>query len=76
MTAVRTDFELGRDSVTPALRKLQGEVDKLTRANQKLADASKKASKTGTEGMTRTVANVAKAVIGYASLSKAIQLVK
>lgn len=75
MTAVRTDFELGRDSVTPALRKLQGEVDKLTKANQKLADTSKRSSQAGNAGLTKLARSAATAALGYVSLSKAIQLV-
>lgn len=74
MTAVRTDFELGRDSVTPALRKLQGEVDKLTRSNQRLARTSKGAADTSNRGLQNMAAQAAVAAIAYRGLTKAISL--
>lgn len=75
MTNVSVDFIAGRDSVTPALRKMQEQVDRLTQKNQKLADASKKAGGAGARGLNTMIKSAASAAIGYVSLSKAIGLV-
>ncbi len=74
MVDVSVDFRKGVDSVTPALRKLQGEVDKLTRANQKLADTSRRGAKATTTGFKEVVAITGTVVAAYAAINRVIRV--
>lgn len=74
MTNVSVDFIAGRDSVTPALRKMQEQVDRLTQKNQRLADASKKSGRAGADNLQRMADNAAVAAVAYVALTKTIGL--
>jgi hypothetical protein len=81
MTNVKTDFLVGKDEVTKALRKQQAEIDKLKAKQQQLADKSKQAAQaskgatdTSNRGLQQMAAGAAVAAIAYRSLTTAIRL--